>query len=278
MPARAMTPAVRILLWHGYLLGGTGSNVYTRQLAREWVAGRPRRRRPLPGAAPGGVRPRRRRRRATRRRRVAARVRPRSLRGVRGAAAPGLHARPSSTAGWTANAAAVREHLPADLVFCNHVLLGGPVGAATGARYRRQGARLGARVLDARQRRALEPGERGACARPRRRSSAPRTSARCSRTSSATSSASTRSRPGVDVEEWAPEERDEALAALLAEARRDPPNPGTRTSGCPTTATHSGWSGFSRATADRRLLRQAARTTRASTCCSTRSAGWTRVR
>ncbi len=27
---------MRILLWHGYLLGGTGSNVYTRQLAREW--------------------------------------------------------------------------------------------------------------------------------------------------------------------------------------------------------------------------------------------------
>jgi len=27
---------VKILLWHGYLLGGTGSNVYTRQLAREW--------------------------------------------------------------------------------------------------------------------------------------------------------------------------------------------------------------------------------------------------
>src|SRR4029453_9641386 len=27
---------VRILLWHGYLLGGTGSNVYTRMLAREW--------------------------------------------------------------------------------------------------------------------------------------------------------------------------------------------------------------------------------------------------
>ena len=27
---------MRILLWHGYLLGGTGSNVYTRSLAREW--------------------------------------------------------------------------------------------------------------------------------------------------------------------------------------------------------------------------------------------------
>src|ERR1700757_613462 len=29
--------ALRILLWHGYLLGGTGSNVYTRALAREWM-------------------------------------------------------------------------------------------------------------------------------------------------------------------------------------------------------------------------------------------------
>jgi|SRR5579884_331209 len=27
---------MRIVIWHGYLLGGTGSNVYTRALAREW--------------------------------------------------------------------------------------------------------------------------------------------------------------------------------------------------------------------------------------------------
>src|SRR5215211_1234174 len=27
---------MKIILWHGYLLGGTGSNVYTRALAREW--------------------------------------------------------------------------------------------------------------------------------------------------------------------------------------------------------------------------------------------------
>jgi len=27
---------VRIIIWHGYLLGGTGSNVYTRALARSW--------------------------------------------------------------------------------------------------------------------------------------------------------------------------------------------------------------------------------------------------
>src|SRR6516225_758300 len=28
---------MRILLWHGYLLEGTGSNVYTRAIAREWA-------------------------------------------------------------------------------------------------------------------------------------------------------------------------------------------------------------------------------------------------
>src|SRR5947199_5801204 len=32
----AILAPVRILLWHGYLLGGTGSNVYSRALAREW--------------------------------------------------------------------------------------------------------------------------------------------------------------------------------------------------------------------------------------------------
>src|SRR5436305_3258756 len=34
-----------------------------------------------------------------------------------------------------ANAAALRGLLPADVVFANHVLLGGPVGRASGARY-----------------------------------------------------------------------------------------------------------------------------------------------
>src|ERR671937_137961 len=27
---------MRILLWHGYLLSGTGSNIYTQAIAREW--------------------------------------------------------------------------------------------------------------------------------------------------------------------------------------------------------------------------------------------------
>ena len=33
--------------------------------------------------------------------------------------------------------------------------------------------------------------------------------------------------PGVDIEEWRPQAREVALAALLAEAQRDPPNPGS---------------------------------------------------
>ena len=33
--------------------------------------------------------------------------------------------------------------------------------------------------------------------------------------------------PGVDIEEWRPQAREVALAALVAEAQRDPPNPGS---------------------------------------------------
>ena len=28
---------MRILVWHGYLLSGTGSNIYTQALVREWA-------------------------------------------------------------------------------------------------------------------------------------------------------------------------------------------------------------------------------------------------
>ena len=34
--------------------------------------------------------------------------------------------------------------------------------------------------------------------------------------------------PGVDVDEFRPQPREEALRELLEEARRDPPNPGNR--------------------------------------------------
>ena len=125
---------MRILVWHGYLLSGTGSNIYTQALVREWArAGHdvtvfsqePHPERfDLAGATA---------------------VRPRI-----GPVLPvfvldryeGLEARllqdltqAERDAYVEANAAALREHLPADLVFANHVLLGAPVGAATGARY-----------------------------------------------------------------------------------------------------------------------------------------------
>ena len=125
---------MRILLWHGYLLGGTGSNVYTRQLAREWVrAGHDvtvfsQEPRPelydLGGAETirpdvGGFLPVF----------VLDRYAGYEVKLLQDCSRAELDR-------WIeANAAAVRERLPADLVFCNHVLLGGPVGAATGARY-----------------------------------------------------------------------------------------------------------------------------------------------
>ena len=117
---------MRILLWHGYLLGGTGSNVYAP--ARTRVAPRGARRH---GAEPGSP---------------ARRVRPRRCHDVRpdvGGLLPtfvldhyeGYEVRlvqdctRAKLDTWVeANAAAVRALLPADLVFANHVLLGGPVG------------------------------------------------------------------------------------------------------------------------------------------------------
>jgi glycosyltransferase involved in cell wall biosynthesis len=124
-----------------------------------------------------------------------------------------------------ANADALRARLPADLVFCNHVLLGGPVGAATRTRYavKAHGSELeysmrGRPELETWGREALEGATavfvgsahiRGVledvCGHVERVHEVP---------------------PGVDVEEWRPRDRKEALSALLAEARRDPPNPG----------------------------------------------------
>src|SRR5438094_6990340 len=127
---------MRILLWHGYLLGGTGSNVYTRALAREWSRGghdvvvvcqeRESEQFDIGGAVvarpelPGGLLP------------VFvldryAGLQPKLLQDF---------TRAELDAYVDSNAAAVRELLPADLVFTNHVLLGGPVGAASGARFR----------------------------------------------------------------------------------------------------------------------------------------------
>ncbi|HET8528128.1 MAG TPA: glycosyltransferase family 4 protein [Gaiellaceae bacterium] len=127
---------MRIVLWHGYLLGGTGSNVYTRALAREWsraghevtVVCQDRH----PGRYDlGGAR-------------VVVPELPERLLPVfvldeyEALEARLLQdfTRAQRQAYVEANARAIRELLPADVVFTNHVLLGGPVGAASGAPFR----------------------------------------------------------------------------------------------------------------------------------------------
>jgi glycosyltransferase involved in cell wall biosynthesis len=209
------------------LLGGTGSNVYTRALAREWSLGghdvtvvcqeRHPERYDLGGAdvvvpeLPGALLPTF----------VLDRY-------------EGLEARrlgdftPAEREAYVeANAAAVRELAPADLVFANHVLLGAPVGAASGMRFRVKAhgseleysmrghpdlAQWGAETLAKAE--VVYAGSEhirdvldDVCGHVDRVEIVP---------------------PGVDVDEFRPEPREEALAALLEEARADPPNPGNR--------------------------------------------------
>ena len=135
MPLTRLSCAdLKILLWHGYLLGGTGSNVYTRALAREWsLAGHEvvvfcQERYPelydLGGAEV--VRPE-----------IGGLLPVFVLDRYEGLEARLLQdlTREERERFVALNAAALRERLPADLVFANHVLLGGPVAAATGARF-----------------------------------------------------------------------------------------------------------------------------------------------
>jgi glycosyltransferase involved in cell wall biosynthesis len=218
---------MRILLWHGYLLGGTGSNVYTRSLARAWsrlghevvvLCQDPHPERfDLGGATV-----------------------------VRPAIGPILpvfvvdryedvEARRIQDLSWDerrrvvdANAAAIRELLPADVVVTNHLLLGGPVGAAAGVPYvvKAHGSELEFSMR----------GNEELCAWARETlASATAVLAgtehiqrvieevlgpgpwldRCHTVP-----------PGVDVDDFRPRPREEALAGLIAEAELDPPNPG----------------------------------------------------
>jgi glycosyltransferase involved in cell wall biosynthesis len=123
------------------------------------------------------------------------------------------------------NAAALRERLPADLVFANHVLLGGPVGAATGARYvvKAHGSELeyamrGNDELSAWGRVSLAHAEAVFVGSAHIREVLEDVVGHVDRVLEVP--------PGVDVDEFRPLPREEALARLLEEARRDPPNPG----------------------------------------------------
>jgi glycosyltransferase involved in cell wall biosynthesis len=215
---------VRILLWHGYLLGGTGSNVYTRALAREWsLAGHevvvfsqePRPEQYDLGGAQtvrpeiGGLLP------------VFVLDR---YEGLEPRLLPEL-TRAEREQYVELNAGALRRHLPADLVFANHVLLGGPVAAATGARYavKAHGSELeyairGNAELAACGREALAGAAAVYVGSRHIRDVLEEVVGHVDRVHEVP--------PGVDVEEFRPEPREAALAALLEEAGEDPPNPG----------------------------------------------------
>lgn len=215
---------MRILLWHGYLLSGTGSNVYTRALAREWArAGhdvvvvcqeRHPERFDLGGARV--VRPE-----------LPDRLLPVFVLDRY----EGLEARylqdfsPDERERYVeANADALRALLPADLVFANHVLLGAPVAAASGARFalKAHGSELeysmrGNSELCDWGRGALEGAEAVFVGSSHIRRVLGEVVGHVDRVIEVP--------PGVDVEEFQPRPRAEAFAALLEEARRDPPNP-----------------------------------------------------
>ena len=215
---------MRILIWHGYLLGGTGSNVYTRQLAREWMrAGHkvtvlcqePHPERYDVGGAEvvrpdvGGLLP------------VFVLDR---YEGYRVKLLQ--HCTREELDAWVdANAAEVRRHLPADLVFCNHVLLGGAVGKASGAPYsvKAHGSELeysmrGSPRLEAWGRDVLAGAHTVFVGSAHIREVLEDVCGHLERVHEVP--------PGVDVERWLPRPRGQALAYLLTEARRDPPNPG----------------------------------------------------
>ncbi|MGD0167068.1 MAG: glycosyltransferase family 4 protein [Gaiellaceae bacterium] len=215
---------MRILLWHGYLLGGSGSNVYTRSLAREWSGAghevvlfcQERHPERYDIGTASLVRPD-----------IGAVLPVFVLDRYEGLEARLLHelSRDELERYVELNAEALRRHLPADLVFANHVLPGGAVASAVGAPFavKAHGSEL---EYSMRGRRELEEWGRQSLER-----------------AGAVFVGSGHIRrvltevvgplahvyeipPGVDVDAFVPKEREQALAALLAEARRDPPNPG----------------------------------------------------
>ncbi|MGB9377196.1 MAG: glycosyltransferase family 4 protein [Mycobacteriales bacterium] len=216
---------MRILIWHGYLLDGTGSNIYTRSLARVWseaghevvvLSQEPRPERFDLGGA-------------------------RTVRPDIGPLLPvfvldryaGLEPRlltQMSTAERdrfvSANVEAVRAEGEADLLFANHVLLGAAVGAASSLPYavKAHGSELefamrGNAELCDWAREAMSTARLVIAGSEHIRDVLDDVPGR--------GDYSERVRvipPGVDISEMSPGDRGSALAGLVAESRRDEPS------------------------------------------------------
>jgi len=214
---------MRILLWHGYLLGGTGSNVYTRALAREWsraghdvvvVCQEPHPERYDLGGATvfrpniGGLLP------------VFV------LDRYEGVEAKLLQdfTRAERQRYVALNATALCAQMPVDLVFANHVLMGAPVAYASGMPFavKAHGSELeysmrGNEELAAWGRECLAPAEAVFVGSAHIRSVLEEVVGHVDRVHEVP--------PGVDVEGFHPASRDEAFPRLLEEARADAANP-----------------------------------------------------
>ena len=216
---------MRILLWHGYLLGGTGSNVYTRALARAWgktghevvVVCQERRPERYDLAGAQVVVPR-----------LPGRLLPVFVLDAYEGLQPKLLqdcTRTELDAYVDANASAIDDLLPADLVFANHVLPGGAVAAASrAARFavKAHGSELEYSMranveLAAWGRKSLTRAEATFVGSAHIRAVLEDVVGQVERVHEVP--------PGVDVEEFVPEQRERALERLLEECRRDPPNP-----------------------------------------------------
>ncbi|MFL5927927.1 MAG: glycosyltransferase family 4 protein [Gaiellaceae bacterium] len=216
---------MRILLWHGYLLGGTGSNVYSRALAREWsnaghdVVVVSQEREPerydlgsaqtvaveLPGRLlPVFVMDR------------YAGLEPKFVQDFTDA---------EKHAYVEANASVLRALLPADVVFTNHVLMGAPVGAATGVPFRvkAHGSEL---EYSMRGRPELEVWGRATLAQAEATFVGSAHIRRVLEDVVGQVDSVFEVPPGVDVDRFRLEDRADALAALLREAAADQPNNG----------------------------------------------------
>jgi glycosyltransferase involved in cell wall biosynthesis len=210
---------MKILIWHGYLLGGTGSNVYTRSLARAWsrlghevvvfsqephpetydLAGATTVRPEIGGPLPVFVLDRYEDLEARYLQDLSQAERERYV---------------------EQNAAAVRDHLPADYLLVNHVLLGAPVGKAVGMPFtvKVHGSELefsirGNDELAAWARDTLVEAREIVVGSEHIRNVLAEVVGWSERVRVVP--------PGVDVDEFQPMPSDQALAGLLAESARD---------------------------------------------------------
>jgi glycosyltransferase involved in cell wall biosynthesis len=215
---------MRILLWHGYLLGGTGSNVYSRALARAWglaghevvvlcqephpeqfdLAGARVVRPDIGGPLPVFVLDR--------------------YEGLEGKLLQDFTDEERRRY-VESNAEALRREGPADLVFANHVLMGAPVGQASGLPFavKAHGSELeysmrGNDDLSTWGRETLAGAQAVYVGSEHIRRVLEDVVGRVDRVHEVP--------PGVDVDAFRPEPRDVAVDRLLAEAAADPPNPG----------------------------------------------------